>query len=99
MCPRTRSCSTTWRRGSRGMMPAALEVFDPAEQGMVTGSRDATTVAPQALYLLNDPFVKRQALTVAGRLLGRKDLNDTGRIDTAYRLVLGRSPTAKEIER
>jgi hypothetical protein len=28
-------------------VPASLEVFDPAEQGMVSGSRDATTVAPQ----------------------------------------------------
>ena len=47
----------------RGMTPRSLEVFDFAEQGMVTGSRDTTTVATQALYLLNDPFVRQQALT------------------------------------
>ena len=36
---------------------------------MVTGSRDTTTVATQALYLLNDPFVRRQSLALAERLL------------------------------
>ena len=38
---------------------------------MVTGRRDTTTVATQALYLLNDPFVRRQSLDLAERLLGR----------------------------
>ncbi|HEY1067989.1 MAG TPA: DUF1549 and DUF1553 domain-containing protein, partial [Pirellulales bacterium] len=42
----------------RGITPTSLAVFDFAEQGMVTGSRDVTTVAPQALYMLNDPFVR-----------------------------------------
>ena len=32
----------------RTLVPRALEVFDFAEQGLVTGSRDTTTVAPQA---------------------------------------------------
>ena len=57
-----------------------LEVFDFAEQGMVTGSRDTTTVATQALYLLNDPFVRQQALTLAEPLLpATETLDDAGR--------------------
>jgi hypothetical protein len=83
----------------RGLTPRALEVFDFAEQGMVTGSRDTTTVATQALYLLNDPFVRRQARALAGRLLRRADLGDAGRVDLAYRLALGRAATAREIGR
>jgi hypothetical protein len=83
----------------RGLTPRSLEVFDFAEQGMVTGSRDTTTVATQALYLLNDPFVRQQSLALAGRLLQRTDLDDPGRINLAYRLSLGRPATAKEIER
>ena len=71
----------------RGLTPRALEVFDFAEQGMVTGSRDATTVAPQALYMLNDPFVRRQSLALATHLLKRTDLDDAGRITFAYRLA------------
>ena len=78
---------------------ASLEVFDFAEQGMVTGSRDTTTVATQALYLLNDPFVRRQSLALAERLLARSGSDDAGRIDWAYRLALGRTATTGEIER
>jgi hypothetical protein len=83
----------------RGLTPTALEVFDFAEQGMVTGSRDTTTVAPQALYLLNDPFVHKQSLALAEVLLARADLDDGGRLHLAYLLTLSRGATAKEIER
>ncbi len=83
----------------RGLTPAALEVFDFAEQGMVTGSRDTTTVATQALYLLNDPFVQRQSLVLSQWLLEQTDLDDAGRISRAYRLTLGRAASASEIER
>jgi hypothetical protein len=82
----------------RTLVPTVLEVFDFAEQGMVTGRRDTTTVAPQALYLLNDPLVRQQSLALAGRLL-RTDLDDAGRIDLTYRLTFGRHATAREIER
>jgi mono/diheme cytochrome c family protein len=83
----------------RGLTPISLEVFDFAQQGMVTGSRDATTVATQALYNLNDPFVRRQALNLADRLLAPADLDDSARIVLAYRLTLGRAPTSAEIAR
>src|SRR5206468_3098348 len=83
----------------RGLTPTSLEVFDFAEQGMVTGSRDTTTVATQALYLLNDPFVRQQSLALAERLLRRSELDDAGRVILAYRLTMNRPATAKEIER
>ena len=82
----------------RGLTPTSLAVFDPAEQGMVSGARDTTTVAPQALYLLNDPFVRRQSLTLAQKL--EKDIVDeSARINAAHELILGRSATTGEIER
>ena len=58
-----------------------------------------TTVATQALYLLNDPFVRRQSLALADRLLHRSESDDAERIDQAYRLTIGRAATLKEIER
>ncbi len=66
---------------------------------MVTGSRDTTTVATQALYLLNDPLVRRQSLVLADRLLARTDCDDAGRVDWAYRLTVGRAATAQETAR
>ena len=83
----------------RGITPRSLEVFDFAEQGMVTGSRDTTTVATQALYLLNDPFVRRRALNLAERLLRRGELDDEDRLHLAYRLTLGRVATPSEVGR
>jgi hypothetical protein len=83
----------------RGLTPMALRAFDFAEQGMVTGRRDTTTVATQSLYLLNDPFVRRQSLALAERLLRRTDLDDAGRVRWAYRLTVGRAATEQEIAR
>ncbi len=83
----------------RSVTPTSLQVFDFAEQGLVTGRRDTTTVAPQALYLLNDPFVEAQSLALANRLLQREDLDDAGRIEWAYQLTLGRAAAISESER
>jgi hypothetical protein len=65
----------------------------------VTGSRDATTVPGQALYLLNYTFIRQQALNLAERLLKDKKTQDELRIQTAYRLTLGRLASEKEIAR
>jgi len=83
----------------RGLVPTSLEVFDFAEQGMVTGRRDTTTVATQALYLMNDPFVRRQSLDLAERLLQPEAIDDAARVNLAYRWTLGRPATAEEIVR
>ncbi len=82
----------------RLITPRALDVFDFAEQGMVTGSRDVTTVATQALYLLNDPFVREQSKHLAERLLQNK-LDDHDRVHLAYRVTLSRPATEKEVVR
>jgi mono/diheme cytochrome c family protein len=82
----------------RGLTPTSLAVFDPAEQGMVCGARESTTVPPQALYCLNDPFVRKQSVALAERL--EKEFPDlTARINAAHELVLGRPATPTEIER
>lgn len=83
----------------RTLVPPALEVFDFAEQGMVTGRRDQTTVAPQALFLLNAPFVIRQSQATAARLLADEAATDAERLDRAFRAILNRSATAAESER
>jgi cytochrome c553 len=83
----------------RGLTPRTLEAFDPVEQTLVTGSRDTTTVPGQALYLLNSTFVRRQALVLGNRVLADAVAGDVDRVRAAYRLTLGRSPSAKEVER
>lgn len=83
----------------RGVTPRSLEAFDPVEQTLVTGRRETTTVPGQALYLLNSVFVRRQALTLAERLLAEPDATDAERVRRAYRLALGREASSGDIAR
>jgi Protein of unknown function (DUF1553)/Protein of unknown function (DUF1549)/Planctomycete cytochrome C len=83
----------------RGVTPHALEAFDPVDQTLVTGNRDATTVPSQALYLLNSVFVRKQSLALAERVLKEKESSDTDRIHDVYMRVLGRTPTDAEVAR
>jgi hypothetical protein len=69
--------------------------FDGAETNMSTSFRVTSTTPLQALYLLNDPFVHEQARGFAARL-ARERKDDAARIDRAYALALGRSPSAAE---
>ncbi|MCI0702790.1 MAG: DUF1553 domain-containing protein, partial [Planctomycetia bacterium] len=60
--------------------------------------RERSTTAPQALALLNSPEAMAASNALADRLT--KEANtEADRIDRAYRLVLGRAPTAKDVER
>jgi hypothetical protein len=74
-----------------------LEAFDQPDTLTSCPARAVSTYAPQALILLNGPFVQEQSKQFAARLL-RECMGDEERlIDRAYRLALARSP--KEAER
>ncbi len=81
----------------RNSLPEIIEAFDPADLSVVTGKRGTSTVAPQALFLLNNPFVAQQAKFTAEKLVEEK-LDDDARITRVYRLTLGRAPTVGERE-
>ncbi len=82
----------------RNSMPEILEVFDAADTSVVTGRRNAGTVAPQALFMMNSPFVLDQSKHAAARVLAEKHPDDATRLTRTYRLALGRSPTDGERE-
>jgi hypothetical protein len=86
----------------RGITPNALEVFDFAEQGMVTGKRSTTTVAPQALFLLNDGFVRKHATQIATSILSTPTVpteSNEQRLLRLLRRLLQRYPTEAESRR
>ncbi len=80
----------------RNALPELFSAFDFADPGMVVGRRDVSTVAPQALFLLNHPFVIEQARLAARRLRAHQGLSDGQRLDRAFQLALGRLPTEAE---
>jgi hypothetical protein len=75
-----------------------LQAFDKPDAQQSCGRRDQTTVAPQALALLNDPFVRTVSQDFAERLL-KESGNDASQLITrAYHLALARGPTPSELK-
>jgi hypothetical protein len=80
----------------RGITPRSLAAFDPVSQSFVTGQRNVTTVATQALFLLNSNFVRRQAHAEALQIIEAVSDSDE-RIRLAYIRTLNRDPDRAEI--
>ena len=80
----------------RNALPPLFELFDFADASTPTGRRNSSTVAPQALFLMNDPWIIAQANHAARRLLALTHLTDADRIQHSFRMTLGRSPTESE---
>ncbi len=79
----------------RDFVPEVLDIFDFAEPSLVVAERDVTNVPSQALYLMNNSFVRTQATAMAKRVL-TAPIAEAKRIDYAHLLALGRPATAAE---
>lgn len=73
-----------------------LQAFDKPDAQQSCNRRDPTTVAPQALALLNDQFVRTMASDFAGRLIKEQGNEPANWIDRGYQLALGRLPSESE---
>jgi hypothetical protein len=82
-------------RQDRGNFSA---LFDAANPEQSVESRVDSTVAPQALFLVNSSFVHAQAQSLARRLAEELPDDETARIDRVYRRLFARPPSAEEIE-
>ena len=82
----------------RSVRDPFLAAFDLPDGNLSCPRRERSTTAPQALALLNAPEVVAAAEATAVRLAKEFD-TEAGRVDRAYRLILGRSPSAKESAR
>jgi hypothetical protein len=61
-------------------------------------SRSATNTPTQKLFVLNSPFMIREAKALAARLAGEVPYGDRSRIELAYQLLFARGPTGEEID-
>ena len=74
-------------------------MFDAPEGARTVGLRESTSVPGQALLLLNNEFVHRQATAWAERSLAReRGLARDLRIERLFRQAIGRAPEAAEAE-
>jgi len=95
---RDASRRTIYAYVKRTLIVPFLETFDFCDTTQSTARRDITTVAPQALELLNGEFIARQSRHFAQRLEQEAGDDRAAQIELAYRLALGRSASREERE-
>ncbi len=72
-------------------------LFDGANCAAIVEARKTSTVAPQALFLLNDPFVLDLAESLADRIATDRPEGDArARLERLHELLFGRAPTDVE---
>jgi hypothetical protein len=77
--------------------PRFLEIFDFPSPLQTRGNRDVTNVPPQALAMLNDPFVLEQARVWARALTAQRDDAVDARVGRMFLAGLGRPATEAEL--
>jgi hypothetical protein len=76
-----------------------FQLFDFGDGTVLSGHRTASTIAPQALFMMNSDLVLSASEQLAGRLLASAGLSDAARIADLYSRAVGRPPTREEVER
>ena len=74
-----------------------FQVFDFVEPSFLNGKRASTTVAPQALFLLNGQFVMAQSRAFSERVLAEAGADEDARVRRAYIHAYGRPASAVEV--
>jgi hypothetical protein len=84
-------------RKSRSDQAGLGPLFDGANPSMHVDRRSASTVAPQALFLMNSPLVVDAARRLANRPEVAAAKGPEARIQALYRLAYGREATKEEV--
>ncbi len=76
----------------RSLLLPLMTTFDSSDTTQPCSQRNVSTVAPQALALLNNDFVHQQSRAFAARVLREAGADPTAQINRAWWLALGRPP-------
>jgi hypothetical protein len=82
----------------RSALYDVFQAFDFADPSSCTSERATTTVAPQALFMMNSRLMQDETRHMAAALLAREP-DDTARIRAAYTAAYGRTPSDAEVAR
>jgi hypothetical protein len=74
-----------------------MQVFDAPDASASCGRRNNTIVAPQALALLNDPFLRVRSVDFAKRVLAENGSDHAKWIAACFQLAIGRAPNESEL--
>ena len=76
-----------------------FQIFDYSDADVINGDRPSSTVAPQALFILNSDLMASSSSVLATTLLESPADDDRTRINALYERVLGRPASAAEVAR
>ncbi|WP_010585676.1 DUF1549 domain-containing protein [Schlesneria paludicola] len=80
----------------RNALPEIFDAFDFADPSLPSGTRNVSTVAPQALFFLNNEWVTEHVRDAARQIVTVPSPHDAARIDRVFLVALGRLPTDSE---
>ena len=83
----------------RSALYDVFQAFDFAEPSVINGKRSSTTVASQALFMMNSKLVAQQTRRLAEELVGNEELDDLSRLGALFTRAVGRHPSPSESER
>ncbi len=81
----------------RDLLPDTYATWDFPNPSQIQGRREVTTVASQALFMMNDRFVERTAEALAAKAL-ETGKNNKERLKMIYRTLFGRYSESDELD-
>jgi hypothetical protein len=93
--PAARNRRSLYAEKIRGLRDPFLETFNQPGPDKSCEARETSTIAPQALTLMNSSEVHDRALAFAARLM-KIDASDEVRLKQAFELAFGRAPSTEE---
>jgi hypothetical protein len=82
----------------RQNLPGMFRTFDFASPDSTSAQRFSTSVPQQALFMMNSPFVVERSKKLAARAEIKDQPDAAKRIESLYRVALGRTPSKEEID-
>ncbi len=80
----------------RSRLISLMQLFDQPEPLVSVGGRPTTTVAPQALAIMNNPHVRSYAVSLAERMRTKVGESSDAAVRRGYEVIVGRPPTDEE---
>ncbi|TWT62781.1 Planctomycete cytochrome C [Rubinisphaera italica] len=74
-----------------------FQLFDYTDASVLNGNRETSTIAPQALMLMNSELIAELSAAMADRILQQHSSRE-GRINYSFNLAYSRPPSAAELQ-
>ncbi len=87
---------TVYMQIKRSMSLPLLQIFDAPNNATSCARREVSTVAPQALTLMNSLFSAEQSARFAERLREQAGESAAAQVEAGWRLALSRAPSEQE---